>query len=136
MRSAAAAVGIVLTLLYLMPMLMQMVPDPDWQRALYRVTPATAVQALATTVDNAVLPLGPWAALGVAAAWAAERPGRARWSCTAVTVERSRSVLWSCAAVTAERHRICQMSSCCTPEIPVGAGVFTQAPAVVLRHVR
>jgi ABC-2 type transport system permease protein len=70
-RSSAVAVGIVLALLYLMPMLMQMVPDPDWQRALYRVTPATAVQALATTVDNATLPLGPWAALGVVAAWTA-----------------------------------------------------------------
>ncbi|MCM4076592.1 ABC transporter permease subunit [Paractinoplanes hotanensis] len=70
-RSSAAAMGIVLSLLYLMPMLLRMLPDPDWQRILYRTTPATAVQALTTTVDNAILPLGPWSALGVVAAWSA-----------------------------------------------------------------
>ncbi|MEV6636236.1 ABC transporter permease [Actinoplanes sp. NPDC051470] len=68
-RSSAAAVGIVLALLYLMPILLQMIPDPDWQRALYRLTPATAVQVIATTVDAAALPIGPWPALGVVAAW-------------------------------------------------------------------
>ncbi|WP_328475276.1 ABC transporter permease [Actinoplanes sp. NBC_00393] len=69
-RDAAVAVGIVLGLLYLMPILLQMLPDPDWQRVLYRLTPATAVQALTATTGDA-LPLGPWAALGVVAAWAA-----------------------------------------------------------------
>lgn len=68
-RSSAAAMGIVLGLLYLAPMLLWMLPDPDWGRFLYRLTPATAVQALTTTVDDAGLPLGPWAALGVVAAW-------------------------------------------------------------------
>jgi ABC-2 type transport system permease protein len=52
-RSSAAAMGIVLSLLYLMPMLLRMLPDPDWQRILYRTTPATAVQAR------------PWQALSV-----------------------------------------------------------------------
>ena len=61
-RDSAVAAGIVLGLLYLMPMLLRMLPDPDWQRALYRLTPATAVQALAATGDTAALPLGPWAA--------------------------------------------------------------------------
>jgi ABC-2 type transport system permease protein len=70
-RSSAVAVSVVLALLYLMPMLLQMLPDSQWRRALFRATPATAVQALATTVDNVELPLGPWAALGVVAAWAA-----------------------------------------------------------------
>ncbi|MBG0561381.1 ABC transporter permease [Actinoplanes aureus] len=70
-RSSAVATGIVLALLYLMPMILRMVPDDDWQRALYRLTPATAVQTLATTVDTAALPMGPWAALGVVAAWSA-----------------------------------------------------------------
>jgi ABC-2 type transport system permease protein len=70
-RSSAAAIGIVLSLLFLMPMLLRMLPDPDWQRMLYRLTPATAVQAITTTVDNSVLPLNPWAALGVVAAWSA-----------------------------------------------------------------
>jgi ABC-2 type transport system permease protein len=70
-RSSAVAVSLVLGLLYLMPILLQLLPDPDWQRALYRLTPATAVQALSTTVDNAALPLGPWTALAVVAAWTA-----------------------------------------------------------------
>ncbi|MCO8275177.1 ABC transporter permease [Actinoplanes sp. TRM 88003] len=69
-RNSAAALGIVLSLLFLMPMLLRMLPDPDWQRILYRTTPATAVQAMTTTVDTAILPLGPWSALGVVAAWA------------------------------------------------------------------
>ncbi|WIM93240.1 ABC transporter permease subunit [Actinoplanes oblitus] len=68
-RSSAVAVSIVLALLYLMPMLLQILPDPDWQRALYRLTPATAVQALTTTVDNASLSLSPWSALAVVATW-------------------------------------------------------------------
>ncbi|MEV4347004.1 ABC transporter permease [Actinoplanes sp. NPDC049596] len=70
-RSSAAAIGVVLGLLYLTPMLLWMLPDPDWSRWLYRLTPATAVQALATTVENDTLPLGPWAALAVVAAWTA-----------------------------------------------------------------
>jgi ABC-2 type transport system permease protein len=68
-RSSAVAVGVVLALLYLVPILLAMMPETHWQRALYRMTPATAVQAMATTVDAAALPLGPWAALGVVAAW-------------------------------------------------------------------
>jgi ABC-2 type transport system permease protein len=41
------------------------------QRALYRLTPATAVQSLQSTVDVSGLPLSPWAALGVVALWSA-----------------------------------------------------------------
>jgi ABC-2 type transport system permease protein len=70
-RSSAAAVSIVLALLYLMPIVLRALPNLEWQRALYRLTPATAVQALTTTVGNATLSLGPWAALGVVAAWTA-----------------------------------------------------------------
>jgi ABC-2 type transport system permease protein len=70
-RSAAGAVGMVLGLLYLLPVLMPMFPDPDMQRALYRLTPATAVQSLQSTVDVSGLPLSPWAALGVVALWSA-----------------------------------------------------------------
>ncbi|BCJ39586.1 hypothetical protein GCM10010168_92350 [Actinoplanes ianthinogenes] len=68
-RSSAVAISIVLALLYLMPILLPMIPNPDWQRALYRLTPATAVQALSTTVDSATLTLSPWQALAVVAAW-------------------------------------------------------------------
>lgn len=68
-RNSAAAVATVLALLYLMPILLQMIPDPDWQRFLYRLTPATAVQVLSTTVDTTTLPMGPWTALATVAAW-------------------------------------------------------------------
>jgi ABC-2 type transport system permease protein len=70
-RNAAGALGVVLGLLYLMPVLMPMFPDQDTQRALYRLTPATAVQSLSSTVDVGGLPLSPWAALGVVALWSA-----------------------------------------------------------------
>ncbi|GAA4608686.1 ABC-2 type transport system permease protein [Actinoplanes octamycinicus] len=68
-RSSAAAISIVLALLYLMPMLLQILPDPDWQRALYRLTPATAVQALTTTTDTTSLALTPASALAVVTTW-------------------------------------------------------------------
>lgn len=70
-RNAAAAAGFVLGLLYLVPVLLSMFPDPAWRRALYRLTPATAGQAMLTTRGMSELPLGPWAALGVVAGWAA-----------------------------------------------------------------
>jgi ABC-2 type transport system permease protein len=68
-RNAAAAVGVVLGLLFLMPVLLPMFPEPHLQRLLFRLTPGTAAQALqSTTLD---LPLRPWAALGVVAMWTA-----------------------------------------------------------------
>jgi ABC-2 type transport system permease protein len=66
-RNAVTAVGIVLGLLYLMPVLLPMFPDPHLQKLLFRLTPGTAVQALqSTTLD---LPLKPWPAIGVTALW-------------------------------------------------------------------
>jgi ABC-2 type transport system permease protein len=68
-RNAAAAVGVVLGLLYLMPILLPMFPNPYVQRFLFRLTPATAIQAMqATTIK---LPLSPWQALGVMTLWTA-----------------------------------------------------------------
>jgi ABC-2 type transport system permease protein len=68
-RNAVAAVGVVLGLLYLMPILLPMFLNPHLQRVLFRLSPGTAVQALqATTAD---LPLRPWPALGVIALWTA-----------------------------------------------------------------
>ena len=68
-RNAVAAVTVVLGLLYLMPILLPMFPDPNLQRLLYRLTPGTAVQALQSTMYD--LPLKPWAAVGVVALWTA-----------------------------------------------------------------
>jgi ABC-2 type transport system permease protein len=69
-RSAVAAAGITLGLLYLAPAVLDMFHNPDWQRWIYRVAPSTAGTTIQQTVDMAGLPIGPWAGLGVAALWA------------------------------------------------------------------
>jgi ABC-2 type transport system permease protein len=68
-RGAAAAAGGVLGLLYLLPIIAQLLPDLEWQRTLYRIAPSTAGMAIQTTVDAAAMPIGPLAGLAVAAAW-------------------------------------------------------------------
>jgi ABC-2 type transport system permease protein len=59
-RDPAAAIGSVLGLLYLPPILIPAVADPHLQRLLERAAPMTARLAI-----------GPWAGLGVLAAWSA-----------------------------------------------------------------
>lgn len=70
-RSSAAAIGIVLGLLYLFPIVAAVVPDAHWQRHLQQIGPMTAGLAVQATVNLRALPIGPWAGLGVLAAWAA-----------------------------------------------------------------
>jgi ABC-2 type transport system permease protein len=70
-RDAASAVGIVLGLLYLFPVVMRVVDDPEWQRHLQQISPMTAGLAIQATVHLHELPIGPWAGLGVLAMWAA-----------------------------------------------------------------
>lgn len=70
-RSSATAVGIVLGLLYVFPILAQAVADDDWQRHLQQIGPMTAGLAVQTTTGVDRLPIGPWSGLGVLAAWAA-----------------------------------------------------------------
>ncbi|MFH8467068.1 ABC transporter permease [Streptomyces sp. NPDC017991] len=70
-RDSATAVGIVLALLFVLPILAQVVADPDWQRHLQQVSPMTAGLAVQTTVHVDDLPMGPWQGLGVLALWAA-----------------------------------------------------------------
>jgi ABC-2 type transport system permease protein len=70
-RHAVAATGVVLGLLYLAPAVINLIADPDWQRAVYRSMPGSAGLSILSTVDLAELPIGPWAGLGVAAAWGA-----------------------------------------------------------------
>ena len=68
-RNALAALGVVLGRRYLMPVLLPMIPNPDLQKLLFRLSPGTAAQALqSTTLD---LPLKPWPAIGVIALWTA-----------------------------------------------------------------
>jgi ABC-2 type transport system permease protein len=69
-RSPAATAGVTLGLLFLVPAVLRFFPDESWQRALYRMTPSSAGLTVQTTVEVGSLPIGPWAGLGVAAAWA------------------------------------------------------------------
>ncbi|HST86155.1 MAG TPA: ABC transporter permease subunit [Kineosporiaceae bacterium] len=69
-RDSAAAIGVVLGLLYLFPIITQMIRDPEWQRHLQQIAPMTAGLAVQATVGLADLPIAPWKGLGVLAAWA------------------------------------------------------------------
>jgi ABC-2 type transport system permease protein len=69
-RDSATAVGVVLGLLYLFPMIAQTVSDPHWRRHLQQIGPMTAGLAIQATTNLHSLPIGPWTGLGVLAAWA------------------------------------------------------------------
>lgn len=69
-RNPAAAIGGVLALLYVLPIVAQSVSDPDWQRHLKQVAPMTAGFAVQATRGLDTLPIGPWKGLGVVALWA------------------------------------------------------------------
>jgi ABC-2 type transport system permease protein len=69
-RDAAAAVGLVLGLLFLTPVVASLVSDPQWRERLLEWSPMTAGLAVQATVDLANQPIGPWQGLAVLAAWA------------------------------------------------------------------
>jgi ABC-2 type transport system permease protein len=69
-RDSAAAIGIVLGLLYLIPIIATAVHSQGWHRHLQQVAPMTAGLAIQATTGLRDLPIGPWAGLGVLAAWA------------------------------------------------------------------
>ncbi|MFB9830901.1 ABC transporter permease [Actinoallomurus acaciae] len=70
-RDSAAAIGTVLGLLYLFPVIAHVISDPQWQRRLWQISPMDAGLAVQATTDLRSLPLGPWAGLGVLATWTA-----------------------------------------------------------------
>jgi ABC-2 type transport system permease protein len=70
-RDSAAAIGTVLSLLFLFPIIAHFVTDTTLQRHLEQIGPMTAGMAIQDTVNLAGQPIGPWAGLGVLAAWAA-----------------------------------------------------------------
>ncbi|TDV53551.1 ABC transporter permease [Actinophytocola oryzae] len=70
-RDAAAAVGVVLSLLYLTPLVTALVSDPDWRDRLQKLSPMTAGLSVQATTRLDQLPIGPWQGLGVLALWAA-----------------------------------------------------------------
>ena len=70
-RDSAVAIGAVLGLLYLFPIVAAVVGDPVWKRHLDQVSPMVAGMYVQATTDLRSLPLTPWQGLGVLAAWAA-----------------------------------------------------------------
>jgi ABC-2 type transport system permease protein len=70
-RDSAVAIGLVLGLLYLFPIVAGVVTDPHVQRHLQQIAPMTAGLDIQATTGLRSLPLSPWAGLGVLAAWAA-----------------------------------------------------------------
>jgi ABC-2 type transport system permease protein len=69
-RDAAAAIGTVLGLLYLLPLLTTVLGGSRLARHLERLSPMTAGLAVQATTGLRSLPIAPWAGLGVLAAWA------------------------------------------------------------------
>jgi len=69
-RGAAVAIGSVLGLLYLFPILAQ-VASAGAARHLQQIGPMTAGLEIQASTGLRGLPIGPWAGLGVLAAWAA-----------------------------------------------------------------
>jgi ABC-2 type transport system permease protein len=70
-RDSAVATGIVLALLYLFPIIANVVTNEQWHRHLEQIGPMTAGLAIQATTGLSSLPISPWAGLGVLAAWAA-----------------------------------------------------------------
>jgi ABC-2 type transport system permease protein len=70
-RESAVAVGIVLGLLYLFPILAALASAPNLKRHLQQLGPMTAGLAIQATTNLHHLPIAPWAGLGVLTAWAA-----------------------------------------------------------------
>lgn len=69
-RDAATAVGLVLGLLYLTPIVAALVSDPDWHNRLLKLSPMTAGLSVQATIHLDQQPIGPWEGIGVLALWA------------------------------------------------------------------
>jgi ABC-2 type transport system permease protein len=70
-RDSAAAIGIVLSLLYLSPIVAHFITNQQWHDRIERYSPMQAGLAIQATRDLRTLPISPWVGLGVLAAWAA-----------------------------------------------------------------
>jgi ABC-2 type transport system permease protein len=70
-RDSAVAIGVVLALLFLFPILSSVITSPGLHRHLEQLSPMTAGLYIQATTNLRSLPLTPWQGLGVLAAWAA-----------------------------------------------------------------
>ena len=72
LRDSGATIAVVLALLYIVPILTALgTLNSTWEHRLQRYGPMTAGLAIQATRNLGKLPIGPWAGLGVLAAWAA-----------------------------------------------------------------
>jgi ABC-2 type transport system permease protein len=71
LREAAAAIGVVLGLLFLFPIFAAAAGTPGLARHVQQIGPMTAGLAIQATTGLSSLPISPWAGLGVLAGWAA-----------------------------------------------------------------
>ncbi len=69
-RDPAVAIGAVLGLLYLFPIVASVIPDHVLARHLLQIAPMSAGLYIQSTVGVRSLPLTPWQGLGILAAWA------------------------------------------------------------------
>lgn len=70
-RDTAAAISIVSSLLLVPPIFEAFVTEPHWRQWIEKYSPMTAGLAVQATKRLDALPIGPWAGLGVLAAYAA-----------------------------------------------------------------
>ncbi len=70
-RDSATSIGVILGLLYLLPIVSQVIGNPHGQRLLQQIGPMSAGLGIQATTHLHSLPLSPWAGLGVTAGWAA-----------------------------------------------------------------
>ena len=70
-RESAVAIGLVLGLLYVFPVVTSAISNQHWQRHLEQIGPMTAGLYIQATANLRSLPLTPWQGLGVLALWAA-----------------------------------------------------------------
>jgi ABC-2 type transport system permease protein len=70
LRDSALAVGTVLGLLYLFPIVAMVISNPDWHRHAQQIGPMQAGLTVQATTDLAQQPLSPWQGIGVLAVWA------------------------------------------------------------------
>jgi ABC-2 type transport system permease protein len=71
LRDTATAIGTILGVLYLFPILASAVTDAHWQRHLNQVSPMNAGLTIQSTVNLHTLVVSPWAGLGILGAWTA-----------------------------------------------------------------
>lgn len=69
-RDSGVGIGVVLGLLFIVPIVAAVIPDQALARHLMQVAPMTAGLGIQATVGVSLLPLTPWQGLGVTALWA------------------------------------------------------------------